>query len=249
MSYTTAIFNNTINAHGLQINAPVCSNIIIFIQTMIMKKVFHLAIITICILCYTGFAQAQPKGWILLFDGKSLNNWKVGKNAGSFTVENGTIVAHGDVAHLFYDGPVNNHEFKNFHFKADVMTTPGSNSGIYFHTVYQEEGWPSKGYEAQVNNSHTDWRRTGSLYAVDDVKDAVKDNEWFTEEIIVKGKQITIKVNGKTVVNYTEPDNVPRPADMKGRVLDKGTFALQGHDPNSKVYFRNLMVKVLPDTP
>jgi hypothetical protein len=129
------------------------------------------------------------------------------------------------------------------------MTTPGSNSGIYFHTAYQEEGWPSKGYEVQVNNSHTDWRRTGSLYAVDDVKDVlVKDNVWFTEEIMVQGKKVTVKVNGKVVVEYTEPDQAQRPGDMGGRTLSSGTFALQGHDPNSKVYYRKLQVKALPDT-
>jgi hypothetical protein len=99
-------------------------------------------------------------------------------------------------------------------------------------------------------NSHSDWRRTGSLYAVNDVKDVfVKDNEWFTEEIIVKGKNVTVKVNGKVVMEYTEPANVQRPADMSGRILSSGTFALQGHDPNSKVYFKDLQVKILPDTP
>jgi len=128
------------------------------------------------------------------------------------------------------------------------MTTPGSNSGIYFHTQYQESGWPSKGYEVQVNNSHTDWRRTGSLYAVQDVKEVyVKDYEWFTEDIVVKGKHVVIKVNDKVVVDYTEPNNVQRPADMAGRLISSGTFALQGHDPNSKVYFKNIVVKVLPD--
>jgi hypothetical protein len=127
------------------------------------------------------------------------------------------------------------------------MTTPGSNSGIYFHTAYQESGWPSKGYEVQVNNTHTDWRRTGGLYAIQDVKEQlVKDNVWFTEEIIVQGKKVTIKVNGKTTVEYTEPDNAQRPNDMKGRLLSSGTFALQGHDPNSKVYFKNIQVKILP---
>ena len=132
--------------------------------------------------------------------------------------------------------------------KADVMTTPGSNSGIYFHTEYQEGGWPKKGYEAQVNNSHTDWRRTGSLYAIQDVKDVfVKDNEWFTEYIRVEGKRIIIKLNDKTVVDYTEPVNVKREAGNEGRVLSSGTFALQGHDPNSKVYFKNILVKPLPD--
>ncbi len=198
-------------------------------------------------LAVSALAQKGSKQWISLFDGKTLTGWKVGQNAATFSVDSGRIVAHGNVAHLFYDGPVQGHNFKNFHFKADVMTTPGSNSGIYFHTAYQESDWPKKGYEVQVNNSHTDWRRTGSLYAVSDVKDVlVKDNVWFTEEIIVQNKKVTVKVNGRTVVEYTEPKNVQRPADMNGRTLSSGTFALQGHDPNSKVYYKNIQVKVLP---
>jgi hypothetical protein len=201
-----------------------------------------------CVLLCPAFQNVGKGKWISLFDGKTLNGWKVGKNAETFKVEGGAIVANGDVAHLFYEGDVGQHNFKNFEFKTDVMTTPGSNSGIYFHTVYQESGWPAKGYEVQVNNSHTDWRRTGGLYAVDDVKQVfVKDNEWFTEYIMVKGKRVIVKINDNTVVDYTEPDNVERPSDMKGRVLSAGTFALQGHDPKSKVYFKNIMVKPLDD--
>ncbi|WP_153798276.1 3-keto-disaccharide hydrolase [Foetidibacter luteolus] len=194
----------------------------------------------------TAFRQPLQSDWISLFDGKSLNNWKVGENASTFSIEDGAIVAHGPVAHLFYEGDVQQHNFKNFEFKADVMTTPGSNGGIYFHTVYQEGSWPKKGYEVQVNNSHTDWRRTGSLYGIDDVKEVyVKDNEWYTEYIKVEGKRVIIKINDKTVVDYTEPDNVQR--QDAGRVISSGTFALQGHDPKSKVYFKNIMVKPLAD--
>jgi len=198
-------------------------------------------------MAYAG-AEAQSKGWESLFDGKSLKDWKVGKNAATFTVDSGMIIAHGPTAHLFYVGDVHEHNFKNFELKADVMTRPGSNSGIYFHTQYQESGWPSKGYEVQVNNSHTDWRRTGSLYAIQDVRDTVaKDNEWFTEHIIVQGKHVVIKVNDKVVVDYTEPENVQRPQNMSGRVISSGTFALQGHDPKSKVFYRNIQVKPLGD--
>ncbi|MBL7697141.1 MAG: DUF1080 domain-containing protein [Chitinophagaceae bacterium] len=185
-------------------------------------------------------------GWISLFDGKTFNGWKVGENASTFKIENGAIVANGPVAHLFYVGDVKNHDFKNFEFKAEVMTTPGSNSGLYFHTQYQESSWPAKGYEVQVNNSHTDWRRTGSLYAIQDVKEVyVKDNEWYTEQVIVKDKHVTIKINDKTVVEYNEPEGVQREAGMEQRKLSSGTFAIQGHDPKSKVYFRNIMVKPL----
>lgn len=206
---------------------------------------FSAALLTVCVALTP---PKKEKGWISLFDGKSLDGWKVGKNADSFKVEDGAIVVNGNVAHLFYVGPVKDHNFKNFDFKAQVMTTPGSNSGMYFHTEYQEGGWPKKGFEVQVNNSHTDWRRTGSLYAIQDVKEqVVKDNEWYTEEIIVQGKKVTIKINGKTVNEYTEPDNVERPADMADRKIDSGTFALQGHDPKSKVYFKDIMVKPLPN--
>lgn len=213
-----------------------------------MKNFICFCSIAFCLISVSAFAQQSSDGWISLFDGTSLKDWKVGKNAATFSVKDGAIVANGEVAHLFYVGDVKNHNFKNFEFKATVMTTPGSNSGMYFHTQYQEDGWPSKGYEVQVNNSHTDWRRTGSLYSIEDVKDVlVKDNVWYTEQIIVQGKRVIIKVNDKTVVDYTEPENVQRPKDMAGRVISNGTFALQGHDPKSKVYFKNIMVKPLPD--
>jgi len=194
--------------------------------------------------------SSKAAGWHSLFDGKTLNGWRASENKGTFSVREGMIVVKGPRSHLFYAGPVENANFKDFELKADVMTEPGSNSGIYFHTQYQEIGWPSKGYEVQVNNSYKgDWKRTGSLYDVVNIKDApAKDNQWFTEHIIVSGKHIVIKVNGKTVVDYTEPENVIR-EDWPGRKLSSGTFALQGHDPNSIVYFKNIIVKPLPSEP
>ena len=214
-----------------------------------MKNYFSFSAVAICLLAVTAFSFKHKKDdWQPLFDGKSLDGWKVGNNAGTFKVENGTIMVNGPTAHLFYDGKVNNHDFKNFEFKADVMTTEGSNSGIYIHTGYQESGWPAKGYEVQVNNSHTDWRRTGSLYGIDDVKEVyVKDSVWYTEYIKVQGKNIVIKINDKTVVDFNEPENLPHSGADSLRRISHGTFALQGHDPKSKVYFKNLLVKVLPD--
>ena len=199
------------------------------------------------VICFTllscGASKSQKSnGWISLFDGRSLNGWKVGANPETFSVDSGMIRVNGKVAHLFYDGEVSDHNFKNFHFKAEVLTKPGSNSGIYFHVPYQERGFPSAGLEVQVNNSHTDWRRTGSLYAINDVRETyVKDNEWYTQEIIVVGKSVTVKLNGKTVMEYTQPQSVEGK-----RIISNGTFALQGHDPKSTVYYRNIQVKLLP---
>ncbi|HLP36812.1 DUF1080 domain-containing protein [Lacibacter sp.] len=191
-------------------------------------------------------ATNKKQKWVSLFDGKSLNGWKVGANPETFKVEDGAIVVNGKVAHLFYDGKVGNHDFKNFELKLDIMTKPGSNSGVYIHTQYQESSWPKKGYEVQVNNSQGDWRRTGGLYAVQDIKEPpAKDNEWFTMHIVVKGKNIKVSVNNKQLVDYTEPENAVREKGMEGRLLSSGTIALQGHDPNSKVLYKNIQMKVL----
>jgi hypothetical protein len=212
-----------------------------------MKIFIAFAVAGFSFLSFTCPPSDQQNGWISLFDG-TLNNWKVGKNAATFSIEDGCIKVNGPVAHLYYDGPVKKHIFRNFEFRAEVKTLPGSNSGIYFHTSYQEAGWPDRGYEVQVNNSHTDWRRTGSLYDIVDISETyAKDNEWYTEYIKVEGKHVIIKVNDKVVVDYTEPCDVKREDNHPLRLITGGTFALQGHDPKSIVYYRNIMVKPLPD--
>jgi hypothetical protein len=188
--------------------------------------------------CSTAMSVGGQDGWIPLFDGKTLNGWRASENPSTFRVENGEIIVHGPRAHLFYDGPVRNHEFRDFELKADVMTKPGANSGIFIRTEFQPSNWPSKGYEVQVNNSQSDWRRTGSLYAVRDVREGVKDDEWFTMHTIVRGRRVRIMVNGKQTVDYTEPDSVPTR-------LTGTTIALQGHDPASEVHYRNIMIKPL----
>lgn len=183
--------------------------------------------------------------WISIFDGESLEGWQANENKETFSVADGMIKVDGPRSHLFYMGDVGNHNFKNFEFKADVMTRPGANSGMYFHTEYQEEGWPAKGYEVQVNNSHSDWRRTSSLYAIEDVREApAKDDEWFTQHIIVDGKRVVIKVNGEVQVDYTEPADIERPDGMSGRLISNGTIALQGHDPESVIFYKNIMVRM-----
>jgi hypothetical protein len=209
-------------------------------------------LIAICAIAFifSSCARTQQKGagkWVSLFDGKTLDGWKKNQNPATFSVEDGAIKVAGPISHLFYDGPVSNHNFKNFEFKAMVKTKPKANSGIFIHTTFQQEGFPNKGYEVQVNNSQEDWRRTGSLYGVKDVKETfVKDDEWYEEYVKVQGKNITIKINGQTVVEYTEPEEEGR-KNAGGKALSSGTFALQGHDPGSVVFYKDIKVRVLPD--
>lgn len=207
-------------------------------------KQFLFTIIGLVVIANTN-AQDTTE-WVPLFNGKNLDGWKVGTNAKTFTVEDGTIKVDGPRAHLFYSGDLANHNFKNFEFKAKVMTKPGANSGIYFHTEYQEDGWPSKGYEVQVNNSQQDWKRTGSLYGIVDVKENyAADNQWYTEYIKVKDNRIIVKINGVVTVDYTQPENPKRGDGDKDRILRGGTFALQGHDPESVVFYKEIMVRLI----
>jgi hypothetical protein len=205
---------------------------------------------TLCMwLAMAPLACAQD-GWVSLFNGKDFTGWKVNENTASFTIKDGAIVSHGDRSHCFYVGPVGNHDFKNFELKVDVKTEPGSNGGIYFHTAYQNESWPDKGFEVQVNNTHTDPIKSGSLYHVVDIgKDVVspivKDGEWFTEHIVVKGDTVTISLNGKQVVQWKQPAEWNGSRDFVGRRIDHGTIALQGHDPRSTVMYKNIQIKLL----
>lgn len=215
-----------------------------------MKKnlLFIAPALLILMACSNTSKLNSKKGWISLFDGKTLNGWQASEKPGTFSIEDGAIKVAGPRSHLYYEGPVMNHDFKNFEFKARVMTRPGSNSGIYFHTAYQDRGFPDKGFEVQVNNSHTDWKRTAGLYDIKDTKEVyVKDNVWFTEYIKVEGKHVITKINDIVVTDWTQPDGFVPPKGHPERIISSGTFALQGHDPKSVVFFKDIMVKPLPD--
>ena len=216
-----------------------------------MKPYFATAVLAfVCALGLSAQCLAidgiTANSWISLFDGKTLGDWKPNENKETWSVQEGCIVVNGLRSHLFYMGKEN--EFKNFRFRAEVKAASNSNSGIYFHTKWQDEGWPQLGYESQVNVTHGDPVKSGSLYntvkifAEDIEKAGLRNDTWWVQEIIVRGNHVVIKLNGNVVVDYTEP------ANKEGTVkLSRGTFALQGHDPGSTVYFRNLEVLRLPD--
>ncbi len=189
-------------------------------------------------------AAESEKGFVSLFDGKSFNGWKTAnENTSSFKIVDGAIVAKGERCHLYYAG--DSKPFKNFELKVDVMTEPNSNGGIYIHTQYQETGWPKYGFETQVNNTHTDWKKTGSLYDVVNVKEsAAQDNKWWTQHVIVQGNKVTVKVDGKTVMEYTEPAGKEAGKDFTRKIAE-GTFAFQAHDPKSVIRYKNVRVKRL----
>lgn len=203
---------------------------------------------SLAFLVIASIAHADDGHWQSLFDGKSLAGWDAEDLDECFKVQDGAIVAGGGpLARLSYVGPVNKHDFKNFELKIEVLAKPGSNGGVFFHTGPQSK-FLKKGYEAQVCNSCGGTGQTGSLFVIKNLdKSPVKDDEWFEYHILVSGKRIVIKVNGKTTVDYTEPANPKRLDSWEQRVLSHGLFALQAHDPDSTVLYRKIRVKVLPD--
>lgn len=200
-------------------------------------------------------AAADGDGWVSLFNGTSLEGWKPSENKGTWKVADGLLANSGGRSHLFYDGPVKGADFRNFELEAELMTRPGCNSGIYVHTTYQESGFPQKGFEIQVNNTATgegnyrERKKTGSLYGVRNVyKQFVPDNEWFKLHISVRMKNIQVRLNGMLLVDYNEPTPpVIAEGSERGRFLDHGTFALQGHDPGSHCLYKSVRVRPLPD--
>jgi 3-keto-disaccharide hydrolase len=179
----------------------------------------------------SALLPAAEKGWIEMFNGKTLEGWKANERPEAWTVKDGAIVGDGDASHLFWMV----RECENCEFKADVKISDGGNSGMYFRTAFGP-GFP-KGYEAQVNSSHKDPKRTGSLYNFKNVyEQLVPPDTWFSQHIIAQGNHITIKVNDKTVVDYVEDKNT----------YVKGYLALQQHNKGSVVMYKNLVMKPLP---
>jgi hypothetical protein len=194
---------------------------------------------------------AGKGGWRELFNGRDLTGWKSNADPGAFTVVEGVLKAHAthptNRGHLFFVGQRTEglELFKNFELEAVVRGEPGANSGIFFHTDMETRDGKlhlKNGYEVQLNSSPVEKRKTGSLYEVVDLAESpVDESTWFTVYIRVEGQRILVRINDKTVVDYTEPPGVvaQRSAARKGRVLRRegGAIALQAHDDKSTFYF------------
>ena len=215
-------------------------------MSMLMKRTLFYALVSTALITATAplLADDVEPGFTPLFDGKTFDGWKSSVvNKETWKIEDGAFVTRGKTCHLFYVGDLQ--PFTNFDLKVDVMTEPHANGGIYFHTKYQAESWPRGGFECQVNQSHGDWIKTGSLWGIVNVGlRAVEDNKWYTQEIIVKGNTVTVLIDGKKMLQYVEPAGAVAGKEFE-RKLSQGTFALQAHDPGSVVRYKTIRVKKL----
>lgn len=202
-----------------------------------MKKLISLVALCAALVVGLTAAESEP-GFVPLFDGKSLDGWKINEAPAAFSIEDGAIKANGNRCHLFYEGPVNGAKFKNFELRLDVMTRKNSNGGVFIHTRYQKDGWPS-GYEIQVNNTQKDPQKSGTLYNTVKNLEPFADDSWMKYVIEVQDGVVNVTVNGKELVKDYRPQ-----ADSK-LLADGGTFAIQAHDKDSTTLYKNIRVKVL----
>lgn len=172
--------------------------------------------------------KPDAAGWMPLMDGKTLSGWEA-VDPGNWEIKDGVLFGKGPRSHLFSPAT-----YTNMEFKAEIRLNHKGNSGMYFR-AQKGPGWP-KGYEAQVENTSSDPQRTGSLYNFSKVgEQLIQDDAWWTQHVIVIGKRVIIKVNGKVVTDFTD----------EKATHTSGYLALQQHDPGSVVQYKNLMVRRL----
>jgi hypothetical protein len=209
------------------------------VRTELRQRLFVTA--TILLLLGGGSAGADDEKWTSLFDGTSLDGWeKVGNQQSKWEVKSGAIEGSGPASMLVSTkGP-----YKNFRYRAEVKINDGGNSGLYFRTT-RKPGF-SDGYEAQIDSTHTDPIRTGSLYGMCHVyQQLVKPDTWFTYDLEVRDDvwrnrpvtRIKITVDGNELYEYLDFE----------QTFKEGHFAFQQHDPGSKVSIRKVEVMPLAD--
>jgi hypothetical protein len=181
--------------------------------------------------------------WVSLFDGKTLSGWTAveGRRGGSkWEVVDGAIVGSGQASMLY--SPQGH--YKNFRFRAEIKISDHGNSGMYFRCPVADGDF-GKGYEAQIDSTHSDPIRTGSIYGFVHVyKQLVPPDTWFTQEVEVVDKNwrgmviphIKVWVNGELLYEFLD----------RTKAWEKGYFAFQQHDPGSTVQIRKIEVQELP---
>jgi len=188
-------------------------------------------------------AKKNAEGKVIAYVGKVLDRQKKETEVTMWEVKDGVIAGGGPMTHLFTDRD----DFADVHIRAEVKIGDKGNSGLFFRAGLRP-GVP-KGYEAQINATHSDRVKTGSIYPNGEFgldkypreqtcvmdKAAHKPDEWFVYEVIAKGPQLTTIVDGKKQVDWTDPEHR----------FKKGHIALQAHDPGSKMWFRKVEVKEL----
>ena len=198
-----------------------------------------------------GAPQQAGAAWKPLFDGSDLKGWThVGP--GGFSVRDGLLVSSGGMGLLVWDGGAVGHCELRVVYR---MHDHDDNSGVFIRIPSRpSEPWMpvNKGFEVQIHNDDSEWRRTGVLYTFTRAmaSPGLAGPAWNTMVIRMDGPKTSVTVNGTVVTNFTQtPDFVP-PARIHGEPEagarpEQGWIGLQNHSDKDIVEFREIALREL----
>jgi hypothetical protein len=170
-----------------------------------------------------------------IFDGKTLDGWKMAGDGRFVIVESDTsLESEGGMGLLWYSEKI----YKNFMLKLEwKVSDEGDNSGVFVRFPDPDDS-PNiavrEGYEVQIDDRAGDpIHQTGAIYDFAAPSKVVSKplGQWNAMEIQVVNQSYTVIINGQKVTEFT------------GSRLTEGYIGLQAHDDKSKVSFRNIMIK------
>ncbi len=214
---------------------------------MLLKR---LLVLPLAILLIHSAAEAKPeRGFVSLFDGKTLNGWQDLNKNGGYAVTNGAIAClKGLGGNLF-----TTNQYTNFILRFEFRLEPGSNNGIGIRAPIDGDA-AYQGMELQVLDDTTKkygelqpFQMHGSLYGVVPSKTGAQKpvGEWNAQEITADGKKIKVVLNGQTILD-TDLSTITDPNILKqhpGILRDSGYIGFLGH--GDYVEFRNIRIKEL----
>ncbi len=195
--------------------------------------------------------EEKQEGFVQLFNGKDLQNWT--GNTTDYVVEDGVIVIYPDKGG--HGNLYTEKEYADFIFRFEFQLTPGANNGLGIRTPL--EGDPAYvGMELQILDNTApiyrrleQWQYHGSVYGVIPAKRGFLKpvGEWNSEEVIIRGSDIKIMLNGTVIVDgniaAASKNGTIDGNKHPGLKREKGHIGFLGH--GSIVKFRNIRIKEL----
>ncbi len=211
----------------------------------------------------------EPK-WISLFDGKTLDGWKIVQGGAKFEVRDGAIVGivtEGQTQNTFL--ATVDDTFKSFIFEAEFRVDAGINSGVNFRSrpadaqvkrvyglqyeidptpraltggIQEEGGYGRRGKDNWLAPDESSGKLRDEWFAQHGDQLKIGRDVWNTMRIEVRGPKIKTWLNGHLLADIE--DNAPV-------AIPQGFFGLQVHATKDKalwgreVAFRNLRVQRL----
>ena len=192
-------------------------------------------------LAYSHETWAQSEaGWVVLFDGKSLDHWnKIGD--ANWRIEDGAVVADKGNGFL-----VSKTTYGDFQLRAEFWVDDDANSGIFIRCTDPEKVTGNNAYEVNIWDRRPDPSYgTGAIVNVAKVSPMPKAaGKWNVYEIVAKGSTFTVTLNGQKTVDGAQDSKF-----ASGRIALQHGFGLKDDkgvaNHRGAVKFRKVEIKAL----